>query len=189
MEPDRFAAPKPEPPLLTPVDPTRAPRALGHPPDRRGHLAAAALLVPVAGTLDADAPAHEPVLAAITIFGSGRLGPTASAALGLVGAVLGGLALARSRRGTPAGTGGATTIERRGATAALVLGAVSVVLGALFLVTADGGPGTGNGVVGSLVALVVGPVAIVLGGLARSRARRDGSIARLQHAPGGSERS
>ena len=143
----------------------------------------------VVGTAGTGVSAHEPVLAAITVFGSGRLGPTASAALGLVGAVLGGLALVRARRGSPAGPRGASTVERRGATAALVLGSFSVILGALFLITADGGPGTGNGVVGSLAALALGPVAIVLGALARSRARRCGATARVHHAASRSGRT
>ena len=36
----------------------------------------------------------------------------------------------------------------------------------------DGGPGTGNGVVGGAVALVLGLIALSLGGLALGRCRR-----------------
>ena len=151
---------------------------------------AAALLVPVAaGTLDADAPAHEPVLAAITIFGSGRLGPTASAVSGWWAPSSAAWRSPGPDGAPPPAPEGPRPSSGGGPPWRSSSARSSVVLGALFLVTADGGPGTGNGVVGSLVALVVGPVAIVLGGLARSRARRDGSIARLQHAPGGSERA
>lgn len=104
-------------------------------------------------------------LASITIFGSGRLGPTATALLGLAGVIVGGLALGRARSGRAAGT----RLDRQGPTAALVLGAIALGFGVLFLVTADGGPGTGNGVVGSGAAIVLGPIAVVLGALARSR--------------------
>jgi hypothetical protein len=110
------------------------------------------------------------ILASITILGSGRLGPTASAIVGLVGAILGGFALARAR-GRDATGSDVTTAERRAANAAIASGSTSLILGALFLATADGGPGTGNGVVGSIVAIVVGPVAVVLGAVARSRRR------------------
>jgi hypothetical protein len=103
--------------------------------------------------------------ASITIFGSGRLGPTATALLGLAGVVLGGLALVRARRGRAVGT----RLDRQGPTAALVLGALALAFGVLFLATADAGPGTGNGVVGSGAAIVLGPIAMVLGGLARAR--------------------
>lgn len=48
-------------------------------------------------------------------------------------------------------------------------GLLGVVNGVLVLVTADGGPGTGNGVVGAAVALVLGLIAMVLGTLTRSR--------------------
>ena len=41
-----------------------------------------------------------------------------------------------------------------------------------YVAAADGGPGTGYGIVGGYVALVVGLIAVVLGGLALSRARR-----------------
>jgi hypothetical protein len=114
-------------------------------------------------------------LAAITVMGSGRLGPTASALLGLVGTIVGGLALARVRRGTSTGSGLDRTIERRGAGVALVSGTIGLAFGVPFLVNADGGPGTGNGVVGSAAAIVLGPIAIVLGALARARRRHVGA--------------
>jgi len=93
---------------------------------------------------------------------SGRVGPSVVAVLALVGAVAGVLAV---RRGTerPA---------RRAGLLALVLGIVGSVAGAVFAVTADGGPGTGNGLVGAVVAVVLGLVGVVLGAKALARDRR-----------------
>jgi hypothetical protein len=119
-----------------------------------------------------------PNLATITVMGSGRLGPTAAAVLGLVGTVIGGLALARVRNGFSTASGLGRTVERRSAGAALGLGTLSLLLGALFLATADGGPGTGNGVVGSVVAIVVGPVAMGLGTLTMARRHNVGALNR-----------
>lgn len=109
------------------------------------------------------------LVAAITIFGSGRLGPTLSALLGLVGTVIGSLVVARAN-GRPAGSPtGSTALDRRGIPTAFVLGALSLALGVVFLATADSGPGTGNGVVGSGAAIAFGVAALVLGALARNR--------------------
>lgn len=96
-----------------------------------------------------------------------RFWATAAALLGLVGAVIGGLARARSVR--PLGNGG-----KKRAIVALVAGLTALVGGALNLAVADGGPGTGNGVVGGALALLLGLTATVLGGLALSRSRRTG---------------
>jgi hypothetical protein len=57
---------------------------------------------------------------------------------------------------------------------ALVAGLIAVVNGGLVLATADGGPGTGNGVVGAIVALVLGVIGMVLGRQALTRSRRSG---------------
>jgi hypothetical protein len=133
-----------------------------------------------------DATPLQPLLAAITIMGSGRLGPTVAALLGLSGTVIGGLALIRSKRRNQVNVDNRATDGRRRATAALVLGLISLVLGGLFLATADGGPGTGNGVVGSGAAVVLGPIAIILGGLTRARSRAAGSTSRVQLASGAS---
>jgi hypothetical protein len=96
---------------------------------------------------------------------SARFWATSAALLGLVGAVVGGLALARSVRRI--GNGG-----RKGAIVALVSGLIAVVGGALNLAVADGGPGTGNGVVGGAIALVLGLIGMALGGPALARSRR-----------------
>ena len=92
-----------------------------------------------------------------------RLWATTAALLGLAAVVVGGRALARSKRGGDV---------RRGAGFALPAGLVSAVAGALNLAVADGGPGTGNGVVGGAMALLLGLAATVLGGLTLTRTRR-----------------
>src|SRR5215472_2354062 len=83
-------------------------------------------------------------------------------AVGLIGAVIGGLALARSSR---TGTGNV----RRGAIVALVLGPVGLVIGGLVVATAKGGLGTGNGLGGGVVAMIVGLIGMAFGGLALAR--------------------
>jgi hypothetical protein len=119
-------------------------------------------MVGVAGQEAAYAPA-EPVGAyALT---AGRLWSVVGALVGLAGVVIGGLALARSVRRV--GNGGT-----RGAVAALVAGLVGAGVGGLVVAAADGGPGTGYGIVGGYVALAVGLVAVVLGGLVVARSRR-----------------
>lgn len=102
-----------------------------------------------------------------TVYGftPDRVWATAAALLALAGVVIGGLALARANRRL--GNGG-----RRGATVAVVAGLIAAVNGGLNLAVADGGPGTGNGVVGGAAALVLGMVAAVLGGLVVARSRR-----------------
>jgi hypothetical protein len=97
-----------------------------------------------------------------------RFWATSAALLGLAGAVTGGLALTRSVRRT--GNGG-----RTGAVVSLVSGSVAMAGGALNLAVADGGPGTGNGVVGGAMALVMGLIAVAIGGLALAGFRRVGS--------------
>ena len=96
-------------------------------------------------------------------IGSGRLLPTVAAVVGLIGVVVGGLALARSRR---AGNG------RAGAIVAAVLGLISLVIGGLHTANSAGGFGTGNGLAGAIVAILLGLVGIVLGGLALARSRQ-----------------
>jgi len=91
-----------------------------------------------------------------------RLVATAAVLVTLAGAIIGGLALLR-----PAGR-----YRRRGPTVAVAAGVTGLVAGGLVLATADGGPGTGNGVVGGYAAVAIGLVAAVLGGLARARSRR-----------------
>lgn len=111
--------------------------------------------------------AHVSEPAATTVYGLTvrRLWATTVVVLALVGAVIGGLALARpaSRFGTATG--------RLGAIVALATALVAVVNGVLVLAFANGGPGTGNGVVGGAAALVLGLIATAIGGVALARAR------------------
>ena len=53
-----------------------------------------------------------------------------------------------------------------------LLGLAGVVVGGLVVGAAKGGPGTGYGIVGGVVALVVGLLAVVLGGVVLARSRR-----------------
>jgi hypothetical protein len=96
-----------------------------------------------------------------------RVMASGAAVTGLIGAVIGGLALARSAGGIGTRNG------RRGALVALVLGPIAVVIGGLVVATADGGLGTGNGLAGGAVAMIVGLIGMALGGLALSRSRRN----------------
>lgn len=111
-----------------------------------------------------DALVPPSVMATITIFGSGRLGPTLIALLGLAGAIVGARALTAARRD---GAHGAPALDAH-RSKALMLGLAALLLGALCLAAADGGPGNGDGVVGSAAAIVLGLVAI---GFDRSTAK------------------
>lgn len=112
----------------------------------------------------AVAPAAAAVhhVAAPTGMTSGRLGPTLTALVGLVGVIAGGLALARARR---------DKAGNRAGTVALTTGAIAVPAGAWFAVTADGGPGTGNGIVGAWIAIALGLIGAALGGVSLARTR------------------
>lgn len=100
----------------------------------------------------------QPIAADVYDMSVGRLIATSSVVLGLVGAVIGGLALVRA---------GASTRPL----VALVAGLTAVVGGTVVVATAEGGLGTGNGLGGGIVAIAVGLIGAVLGGLALSRAR------------------
>jgi hypothetical protein len=114
------------------------------------------------------AAAHLAEPAATTVYGltPRRLWATMVAVLGLLGVVIGGFALAR-----PVGRFGAVG-ARRGAMLALAVGSVAAVNGGLNVVVANGGPGTGNGVVGGAAAFVLGLIAVATGWLALARSRR-----------------
>ena len=62
--------------------------------------------------------------------------------------------------------------DRLGPIVAVVTGPIAVINGGLVLAVADGGPDSGNGVVGGAAALVLGLTARVLGGLALARSSR-----------------
>ncbi|MGJ5814552.1 DUF6223 family protein [Paludibaculum fermentans] len=111
--------------------------------------------------------AHVSEPSATTVYGMTprRLWATTAAVMGLVGVLVGSLALVRptSRFGAASG--------RLGAIVALVAGFFAVVNGGLNVAMANGGPGTGNGVVGGAAAFVLGMIAVALGvpGLTRRR--------------------
>jgi hypothetical protein len=101
-------------------------------------------------------------------IGSGRLIPAVAAMVGLIGMVLGGLALARSTRRVGTGSGN----ERRVAIAGGVAGLISVIVGGLHSANSAGGIGTGNGLAGAIVAMVVGLISMGLCVLALTRSTR-----------------
>ncbi|MCY1140823.1 DUF6223 family protein [Actinoplanes sp. Pm04-4] len=100
------------------------------------------------------------LLAANHDLTGGRLLATTAALVALTGVVLGGQAVARrAGRGRPM--------------AAVITGVVGLLGGAFVLAVADGGPGTGNGVVGAWAALAFGLIGTGLGALALIRSRRE----------------
>jgi hypothetical protein len=125
-------------------------------------LAAAALLAGLVHAVLVAAQVSEP--AATTVYGltARRLWATTVAVLALAGVGVGGLAL-----GYPAGRFGTLS----GRLAAIVAGLIAAINGGLVVAIANGGPGSGNGVVGGAGALVLGLIAVALGGLALARSR------------------
>ncbi|MEU0831658.1 DUF6223 family protein [Streptomyces sp. NPDC005969] len=115
-------------------------------------------------------PSVQPVAASVYTLSAGRIGASMAALVGILGAVNGGLALARRTGQGHIGT----WARRNGAVTALVAGLIAVVVGGSVAATADGGLGTGNGLGGAYVAMLVGLIAVTLGWLARSRSRRTG---------------
>ena len=128
--------------------------------------AAAALLGQVG--LAAPATTHVSLAAGVIGPGSGRAGASLAAVVGLIGVVIGGLALSRSAGRIGPGNG------RNGAIVALAFALISTVLAGLHLATNPGGIGTGHGRAGAIVALVLGLSGMVVGGVARARSRRSG---------------
>ena len=132
------------------------------------HLLVAAALVGgfgLAAPVAAQVSDQPPAVSAYTLTPK-RIAASVAAVVGLIGAVIGGLALARSAGRIGAGNG------RRGAIVALVMGPIGLVIGGLVVATADGGLGTGNGLGGGIVAMMVGLIGMALGGLALARSRR-----------------
>ena len=132
------------------------------------HLLAVAALV---GGLGLAAPGAaqlsvQPAAANVNTLTPKRIVASVATLVALSGAVIGGLALARSAGRIGTGNG------RRGAIVALVLGPIGVVIGGLVVATADGGVGTGNGLAGGIVAMMVGLIGMALGGVALVRSRR-----------------
>ncbi len=100
----------------------------------------------------------EPAAATVDGLTARRLWATAAVVLGLAGVVLGRMALSRP-------------VKAR-AILALATGLAAALNGGLNLAVANGGPGSGNGVVGAAVAFVLGVTALTLGGLGLARCRR-----------------
>jgi len=94
----------------------------------------------------------------------GRIVASVASLVALAGVIAGGIALARFRT------------ARRGPVVALATGLAGALTGTLVVAAADGGPGTGHGIVGGYVALVLGLVATVLGALALARTRHRSSL-------------
>ena len=142
-------------------------RALRRAANKKQVMGAAALVCwfGLAAPTAAQIPVQPAAVNAHTVTPK-RLIASGSAVTGLIGAVIGGLALARSAGRAGDGNG------RRGAIVALVLGPIALVIGGLVVATADGGLGTGNGIAGGVVAMMVGLIGMALGGLALSRSRR-----------------
>jgi archaellum biogenesis protein FlaJ (TadC family) len=91
-----------------------------------------------------------------------RMAAATAALAGLISAIVGTLAVARTANGD----------GRRAARVALVLGPIGLALGGLVVAMADGGVGTGNGLAGGVVAMAVGLIGMALGGIAWVRSRR-----------------
>ncbi|MFF5261530.1 DUF6223 family protein [Actinomadura viridis] len=122
--------------------------------------------MPVRSVLAVPAAVHDsiqPVAAAYTMS-SGRILASVAALAGLIGVVVGGLALAR-----PTGRFGN---GRRGAVVAVAGGLIGMALGGVAAATSEGAVGSGNGLGGAFVAMGVGLIAVVIGGLALARSRR-----------------
>ncbi|MEU5866567.1 DUF6223 family protein [Nonomuraea sp. NPDC047529] len=113
---------------------------------------------------------------------TGRLWSLIAAGLGLAGAAVGALALARStgrllprpRTATGAGIAPGAGTGRRGAVVALAAGLTCMVIGGVVVAAAKGGPGTGYGIVGGYLDLALGLAAMILGALTLARHRRTG---------------
>jgi hypothetical protein len=132
-------------------------------------LAVAALVAGVGLTIPAAAQVSDQS-AAVSVYTltPERLAASVAAVVALIGAIIGGLALARSAGHIGSANG------RRGAIVGLVLAPIGLVIGGVVVATADGGLGTGNGLGGGVVAMVVGLIGMALGGTALARSRRTG---------------
>jgi hypothetical protein len=102
---------------------------------------------------------------AYTLTG-GRVLGAGALLVALAGAVIGVWVLVRSTRGR--GTAGVAL--------AWVAGVLGIVGGAGVVLAADGGPGTGNGVVGGFLAVVLGFLGVVLGSVALILGRRRADV-------------
>jgi hypothetical protein len=95
-----------------------------------------------------------------TTMTPGRIIGSIAALAALAGVVVGW-------RSMTAGRNSAT-----GAIVALAAGLTGLAMGAFVVAAANGGPGTGYGIVGGFAALGIGLAATILGGMALARSRR-----------------
>jgi hypothetical protein len=128
-------------------------------------LAAAALFAGLVHGVLVLARVSEPAATTVPGLTPRRLWATTAAGFGLVGVVVGGLALVRA----PDRFG--ICLWQRGAMVALVAGPIAAVNGGLVLAVSNGGPGSGNGVVAGAAALVLGLISSGVGGLTLARSR------------------
>ena len=102
-----------------------------------GLLTVVLFVIGLSAPIAAQTADESPAVAAYTLTPE-RIAASSAAVMALIGAVVGGSALARAgRMGTGSG--------RRRAIAALGLALMGAVIGAVVVLTADGGLGTGNG--------------------------------------------
>lgn len=120
-------------------------------------------LLPVPAAVHASVQAAAPD---VTYLSAGRIGAMTAAGLGLLGVLVGGLALIRpaSRLGA-----GARPV---GGVVALAAGLLGMAVAAVVVATSDSGIGTGNGRAGAYVGLLVGLIATGLGARVLTRSRR-----------------
>jgi hypothetical protein len=107
----------------------------------------------------------EPVANTVQGFTPRRIWATTASMVALLGVVTGGLALRRSS------VGAAARSARSTGAVTLACGLFAALNGGLNLALANGGPGTGNGVVGGAAAFVLGVVAMGLGAAVLVRSR------------------
>jgi hypothetical protein len=112
----------------------------------------------------------QPTPVAAGTMTSGRLVASTAAFVGVIGVVIGVLAVFR-----PAGRFGSAS-GQLGARVAIGAGLISAVFGG-FTAAKAGGIGTGGGLAGAIVAIVLGLISLALGAMAWSRS---GSISRSQ---------
>ncbi|MEU4649216.1 DUF6223 family protein [Nocardia fluminea] len=122
-------------------------------------LTAAAVSTALTLVLAAPATAATTTLADSYGMTTDRLVATSAAFLGLAAVIVGGWAV--SRAASPARS-----------FVAVGAGAVAAIVGVIGFATADGGPGTGNGIIGAAIAIVLGVAAVALGTRAHRRAHR-----------------
>lgn len=97
------------------------------------------------------------------IIGDGRTGANLALGARLLGLAVGRMALARAGRRI----GGRNA--RIGGMSAIAMGLAGTVLALLHVATTSGGPGTGNGLLGAVVAVPLGLGAVLLGRRALTR--------------------